>query len=90
MSDNKKPILDSQAYITIGYLTVVIIGMMFDVNYYYRLLINILEYDDVLEFILAYVQIVQFMIFDFDLFLERKAIAIKYSKNPIHRQTKLS
>jgi len=69
MSDNKKPILDSQAYITLGYLTVVIIGMMFDFNYYNRFSINIFEYADVLDFLLAPVKNVQLMIFAFATFL---------------------
>lgn len=65
MSDNKKPILDSQAYITLGYLTVVIVGMMFDFNYYNRFSINIFEYADVLDFLLAPVKNIQLMLFAF-------------------------
>lgn len=60
---SKKPILDSQAYITLGYLTVVIIGMMFDFDYYNRFGINIFEYADVLDFLLAPVKNVQLMLF---------------------------
>ena len=66
---SKKPILDSQAYITLGYLTIVIIGMMFDFDYYKRFGINIFEYADVLDFLLAPVKSVQLMIFAFATFL---------------------
>ncbi len=69
MSETKKPILDSQAYITLGYLTVVITGMMFDFNYYDRFSINIFEYADVLDFLLAPVKNVQLMLFAFGTFL---------------------
>ena len=62
---SKKPILDSQAYITLGYLTIVIIGMMFDYNYYSHFGINIFEYADVLDFLLAPVKNVQLMLFAF-------------------------
>lgn len=65
---SKKPILDSQAYITLGYLTVVIIGMMFDFDYYKRFNINIFEYADVLDFLLAPVKNVQLMFFAFATF----------------------
>lgn len=60
---NKKPVLDSQAYITLGYLTVVIIGMMFDYHYYQKFNINIFEYADVLDFLLAPVKSVKLMLF---------------------------
>lgn len=66
---SKKPILDSQAYITLGYLTVVIIGMMFDFDYYRRFNINIFEYADVLDFLLAPVKNVQLMLFAFATFV---------------------
>ena len=66
---SKKPILDSQAYITLGYLTVVIIGMMFDFDYYKRFGINIFEYADVLDFLLAPVKNVQLMLFAFATFI---------------------
>ena len=62
---NKRPILDSQAYITLGYLTVVIIGMMFDYDYYKRFNINIFEYADVLDFLLAPVKSITLMLFAF-------------------------
>jgi len=66
---SKKPLLDSQAYITLGYLTVVIIGMMFDFDYYKRFGINIFEYADVLDFLLAPVKNVQLMLFAFATFI---------------------
>ena len=69
MTNSKKPILDSQAYITLGYLMIVIIGMMFDFNYYDRFSINIFEYADVLDFLLAPVKNLQLMIFAFATFL---------------------
>lgn len=62
---NKKPVLDSQAYITLGYLSIVVIGMMFDYNYYQHFNINIFEYADVLDFLLAPVKNVQLMLFAF-------------------------
>lgn len=60
---SNRPNLDSQAYITIGYLTIVIIGMMFDYHYYQKFNINIFEYADVLDFLLAPVKSVQLMLF---------------------------
>jgi len=62
---NKKPVLDSQTYITLSYLAIVIIGMMFDYSYYDRFGINIFEYADVLDFLLAPVKNVQLMLFAF-------------------------
>lgn len=62
MSD-KKPFLDSQAYITLGYLTIVVIGMMFDYKYYSHFAINIFEYSDILDFLLAPVKNLELILF---------------------------
>lgn len=62
MSD-KKPFLDSQAYITLGYLTIVVIGMMFDYKYYSHFAINIFEYADILDFLLAPVKNLELILF---------------------------
>jgi len=62
MSD-KKPFLDSQAYITLGYLTIVAIGMMFDYEYYSHFEINIFEYSDILDFLLAPVKNLELILF---------------------------
>lgn len=62
MSD-KKPFLDSQAYITLGYLTIVVIGMMFDYEYYSHFDINIFEYSDILDFLLAPVKNLELILF---------------------------
>lgn len=62
MSD-KKPFLDSQAYITLGYLTIVVIGMMFDYKYYSHFDINIFEYADILDFLLAPVKNLELILF---------------------------
>lgn len=59
----QKPLLDSQAYITLGYLTVVIIGMMFDYKYYSHFAINIFEYADILDFLLAPVKNLELILF---------------------------
>lgn len=69
MTNNRRPILDSQAYITLGYLVVVIIGMMFDYNYYRKFSINIFEYADILDFLLAPVKNVQLMAFAIGTFI---------------------
>ena len=53
MSDAPKPRIDLQSYITLGYLCIVIVGMMFDFNYYNKFSINIFEYSDILDFLLA-------------------------------------
>jgi len=45
------------------------IGMMFDFNYYDRFGINIFEYADVLDFLLAPVKNVQLMFFAFATFV---------------------
>ncbi|GHE65579.1 hypothetical protein [Roseivirga thermotolerans] len=60
---NKKPILDSQAYITLGYLAIVVIGMMFDYKYYSHFAINIFEYADILDFLLAPVKNLELILF---------------------------
>jgi hypothetical protein len=60
---SNKPLLDSQAYITLSYLTIVVIGMLFDYNYYSRFGINIFEYADVLDFLLAPVKNIQLLLF---------------------------
>ena len=65
---SKKPILDSQAYITLGYLMIVIIGMMFEYSYFSKFSINIFEYADVLDFLLApvkHIEVVGFAIATF-------------------------
>ncbi len=49
----KKLKFDFQGYTTIGYLTIVVIGMMFDYQYYQNFGINIFEYSDILDFLLA-------------------------------------
>ena len=60
---DKKPILDSQAYITLGYLTVVVIGMMFEFSYFNKFSINIFEYADVLDFLLTPVKNIEVIVF---------------------------
>ena len=45
--------LDTQAYITLAYLSTVAVGMMFDYKYYREYGINIFEYADILDFLLA-------------------------------------
>lgn len=62
MSD-KRPFLDSQAYITLGYLSIVVIGMMFDYKYYSHFAINIFEYADILDFLLAPVKNLELILF---------------------------
>ena len=69
MTEFKRPKLDSQTYVTLGYLLIVIIGMMFDFDYYNRFSINIFEYADILDFLLAPVKNLQLMIFAFGSFL---------------------
>ncbi len=69
MADFKRPKLDSQTYVTLGYLIIVVIGMMFDYDYYNRFSINIFEYADILDFLLAPVKNLQLMIFAFGSFL---------------------
>lgn len=59
----KKPFLDSQTYITLGYLTIVLIGMMFDYKYYNHFDINIFEYADILDFLLAPVKNFELILF---------------------------
>lgn len=61
--NNKRPFLDSQAYITLGYLTIVVIGMMFDYKYYSHFAINIFEYADILDFLLAPVKNLELILF---------------------------
>ena len=63
MTEFNRPKLDSQTYVTLGYLLIVIIGMMFDFDYYNRFGINIFEYADILDFLLAPVKNIQLMIF---------------------------
>ncbi|WP_422354823.1 hypothetical protein [Roseivirga pacifica] len=67
MSKNK-PTLDSQAYITLAYLTTVAVGMMFDYKYYSNFSINIFEYADILDFLLAPVKNIQLTLFAFGSF----------------------
>ena len=69
MTEFKRPKLDSQTYITLGYLLIVVIGMMFDYEYYNRFNINIFEYADILDFLLAPVKNLQLMIFAFGSFI---------------------
>jgi hypothetical protein len=49
----KKLKFDFQGYITIGYLLIVVMGMMFEYRYYEEFGINIFEYSDILDFLLA-------------------------------------
>lgn len=65
---NNRPTLDSQAYITLAYLTTVAVGMMFDYKYYSNFSINIFEYADVLDFLLAPVKNIQLTVFAFGSF----------------------
>ena len=45
--------LDTPACITLAYLLTVALGMMFDYKYYREFSINIFEYADILDFLLA-------------------------------------
>ena len=53
MSDDNKPKIDIQTYFSLGYLLIVIVGMLFDYSYYDKFSINIFEYADILDFLLA-------------------------------------
>lgn len=50
---NQRFKFDTQAYITLAYLSTVAVGMMFDYKYYREYGINIFEYADILDFLLA-------------------------------------
>lgn len=54
---------DTQAYITLAYLATVAVGMMFDYQYYNHFDINIFEYSDILDFLLAPVKNYELIIF---------------------------
>lgn len=60
---DNKPKLDSQAYITLAYLCTVAVGMMFDYKYYDHFSINIFEYSDILDFLLAPVKNLELILF---------------------------
>lgn len=76
--------LDTQAYITLAYLITVAVGMMFDYKYYREFSINIFEYADILDFLLAPVKNLEviffvgasglgvFLFYRFDKFWEKK------------------
>lgn len=58
-----RPQFDSQAYITLAYLCTVAVGMMFDYRYYTQFGINIFEYADILDFLLAPVKNIELILF---------------------------
>ena len=55
--------LDTQGYITLSYLGAVIVGMIFDYNYYSNFGVNIFEYADILDFLLAPVKNLEMLVF---------------------------
>ena len=59
----KQASLDTQGYITLSYLGAVIVGMIFDYNYYSNFGINIFEYADILDFLLAPVKNPEMLVF---------------------------
>lgn len=59
----KKIKFDFQGYITMAYLLIVVIGMMFDYQYYDLFEINIFEYSDILDFLLAPVKNLELIAF---------------------------
>jgi hypothetical protein len=65
----KKLKFDFQGYITIGYLSIVIMGMMFEYRYYEKFGINIFEYSDILDFLLAPAKNLEVILFAFVTFL---------------------
>ena len=53
MPEDTKPKIDIQTYFSLAYLLIVIVGMLFDYSYYDKFSINIFEYADILDFLLA-------------------------------------
>ena len=61
----KKLKFDFQGYTTIGYFSIVVVGMMFDYQYYTNFGINIFEYSDILDFLLAPAKNLEVILFAF-------------------------
>jgi len=61
----KKLKFDFQGYTTIGYLSIVVMGMMFEYQYYLNFGINIFEYSDILDFLLAPAKNLEVILFAF-------------------------
>ena len=68
MKKNKLSI-DLQGYITLAYLSAVVVGMIFDYQYYIHFGINIFEYSDILDFLLAPVKNLELIFFVLGSFL---------------------